>query len=142
MNATTKRVVELLNKNNYDVKPAEDEDRVYYFTTGVVGYDDIRLGFLYMENDDPDVVTFCSPAIYEYQDDDFAAVINAMNDMAIHNNFVKPVIIHENSVWLYYDLKLFNRQVEIDIIHHMIETLGSFALNLLNKIDEYKNNLN
>lgn len=135
---TNERVLELLNSNNFDTRSIEGSDKYHAFSVGVVEHDDISLELLFVESDDGDMVSFCSPGLFEYGDDDFVAVLNAMNEMSIKNPFVKPVIVGENSIWLYYDHKLFNQEVTIEIIQHIITTLVSFGLNLLNKIDEYK----
>lgn len=116
----------------------EGTDNLHVFSVGMVGEDDIDLRLMYVANSDNDVVSLCSPCVYEYDDDDFAATINAMNELSIKNFFVKPVIINENSLWLYYDHKLFGQDVTLDLIHHMIESLVSFGVALLNKIDELK----
>lgn len=86
-------------------------------------------------------MTFCSPGLYRYNDDDFVVTINAINEMAFNNPFVKPVIMGENNIWLYYDHKLFNQDVTMEMLQHMISTIVSFGLNMLNKIAEYKGKL-
>lgn len=139
---TNERVLELLNSNDLDTKNIEGSDKYHMFSVGVVGHDDISLELFFVESDDDDMISFCSAGLYEYGDDDFVAVLNAMNEMSIKNPFVKPVIIGENSIWLYYDHKLFNQEVTIEMIRYIISTLASFGLNLLNKIDEYKAKMN
>lgn len=116
MNTTTVQVLKILNSIDIETVPVEGTDKCHQFSTGVVGHDDIELNFLYLESDDNDFITFCSPGIYEYNDDEFPEVINAMNEMSIYNSFVKPVIIGGHGVWLYYEHKLFNQEVSTEMI--------------------------
>lgn len=138
MNTTAKRVIQLLNRNNLVTATIEETEKFHHFSIGVEGHDDITFNLYFVENEDNDIITFCSPCIYEYGDDDFVATLNGMNEMSVHNPFVKPVIVGENSIWLYYDHKLFNEEITIEMLQYMISSLVSFGLNLLNKIEEYK----
>lgn len=134
----SKQILDLLNSNGFKTTPAEDVDKCHIFSVGMVDDDDFELKLMYMENEDEDILSFCSPCVYEYNDDDFVETINAMNELSIKNPFVKPVIINGTSVWLYYDHKLFGQMVTLDMIHYMIKSIVSFGVHLLNKIDELK----
>lgn len=141
MKSTKQIILDLLNANGMTATRHEAFVDWHCFTLGVVGYDDVELPMIYAANEDDSIVTFISPAICEYDDESFAAVINAMNDMSIKSPFVKPVIIGENSVWLYYDHQLIDQKPTLKLIQHMTATLVKFAIELLNKIDEYKNDV-
>lgn len=139
MTSTNQIILELLNANGLTTTPHEVFENWNCFTLGVVGYDDVELSMIYAANEDDSIVTFISPAICEYDDESFAPVINAMNEMSIKLPFVKPVIVGENSVWLYYDHQLMDQEPTLGLIQHMTAALVKFAIDLLNKIDEYKN---
>lgn len=84
---TNKRVLELLNSNNFDTKSIEGSDKYHAFSVGIVGHDDISLELLFVESDDEDMVSFCSPGLFEYGDGDFVAVLNAMNEIVNQESF-------------------------------------------------------
>lgn len=138
MNSTTQKVLQLLNSNNIKTSTIEGAEKYHKFSVSVEGYDDITLNSYFVEDEDDDIITFCTPGIYDYNNEEFVAVIDALNEMSVHSLFVRSMIIGKNSVWLYIEYKLFNREITIDMLQFMISTLVSFGLNLLNKIDECK----
>lgn len=138
---TTKQVLQLLNSKNLETTTLEDYDKFHMFSMRLEGYDDIIVNLLYIQNDDDDIITFCSPAVYEYNQNDLSAVIAAINWMSGAYPFVR-VLMEEGSLWLYYDHKLFGQEVTMEMLRHMISSLISYGLFLLNKIDEHKLNPN
>lgn len=139
---TTKQVLHLLNSNNLETTALKHYEKFHLFSIGVEGYDDISVNLLYIQNDDDDIITFCSPALYEYNENDFSAVIAAINEMSVAYPFVRVIMMEECSLWLYYDHKLFGQEVTMEMLQHIISSLVSFGLYLLNKIDEHKLNPN
>lgn len=135
---TSERVVGLLNNNGLRTSIVEGLDGAHIFSTSMVDSDDTAVDLMYLENEDDDIISFCTPSVYEYDDDDFAVVINAINEISINTPFIKPVIIGSNSIWLYYDHKLFGQKATLNILHHIILTIITCSVNLLNKIDELK----
>lgn len=130
------KVLSILNKNHLLAKQVGDSP-LYSFDLTV---EDQTFSFLYFKNEAPDELTFILPNIYTYDDEHFPAAINAINYVNKHMNSVKCIIQNESDICIYWDQKLFDGKVTLQMIQHICSQLFKAGWVLLDKIDEFYKN--
>lgn len=97
----------------------------------IYGYEDIPL--IYIPNeDDENFIQMAIPQIFNVTDENHIEVLKIIQEINMMMKYTKLNIMNNESVWIYYEHKLFgNENLEI-VLEHIIRTLH-FTFNILNK---------
>jgi hypothetical protein len=116
-------VLQQLHQMGFETNVIEKIGHVFH-------YEDLSV--LYMPNeDDEDFLQLAIPQVFDVTDENREEVSNIIERINLMLKYVKLGIVDRESVWIYYEHKLFGSEDMEMVLEHIIRTLH-FTYHILN----------
>ena len=85
------------------------------------------LCLLYTPEEESETLTFITPHIFEFTEENRMMVLEKMSELASTIKFVQPTIMGTSSIWITYSHYLGKSEPQLEIVEHIIRALAVAA---------------
>ncbi len=120
-------IEEQLQKLGFETRKIEDVGYIFNYN---------ELNYLYMpDENDENFLRISVPQIYDVTDENRLGILNVVQDTNCAMKYIKAIVIGSDSVWLFYEYRLFSNEQLGDILEHMISALHAAYMIFQQKVN-------